>query len=211
MRIWWRGHASFLVEIRGKKLVTDPFNAELGYQIKPVSADFVTVSHEHWDHNAVETVEGNPRIVRGNVTVESEGITIKGIASWHDKSEGRERGNNTIYKISAEGLDLVHLGDLGQVLSLQQIEEIGNVDILLLPVGGNFTIDAGDAFKIVTLLQPRIVIPMHFFTPHLSFTLAPVEEFTSLFDQVIKKPSLEVKSGDLGTDMRIIILDYLSS
>ena len=211
MNISWRGHASFLIEADGKRIVTDPFNAELGYPISPIDADIVTVSHEHWDHNAVETIEGNPQVIRGNDTVQTAGITIKGIASWHDQHQGRERGTNTIYKISVEGLDLVHLGDLGQLLSAQQVQEIGNVDILLLPVGGKFTIGAEDAYLIVNLLQPKTVIPMHFGTPHLSFALAPVEEFISRFDKVIKKSSLEVQPGNLGTDMRIIVLDYLSS
>jgi len=211
VNIRWRGHASFLIEAYGKKIVTDPFNAKLGYPLTPVAADIVTVSHEHWDHNAVETIEGNPLIIRGNDTVQTAGIIIKGIASWHDQHQGRERGANTIHKISAEGLDLVHLGDLGQVLSAQQVQQIGNVDILLLPVGGKFTVGAGDAALIVNLLRPKIVIPMHFGTPHLSFALAPVEEFISRFDKVIKKSFLQVQSGNLGNDMKIIVLDYLSS
>ncbi|PKM78798.1 MAG: MBL fold metallo-hydrolase [Firmicutes bacterium HGW-Firmicutes-15] len=209
MKIKWRGHASFLIELGSKKIITDPFNESYGYPMNPVAADFVTVSHEHRDHNAVETVDGQPRIIRGSGMITMEGIIIKGIASFHDKHQGRERGQNTIFKISTEDINLVHLGDLGHVLSAGQVQEIGAVDILLLPIGGRYTIEAGEASQIVSLLQPRVVIPMHFGTPHLSFKLAPLEEFTARYDLIIKKPSLELQACDLGQEMKIIVLDYL--
>ncbi len=210
MKISWRGHASFIIEADNQTIITDPFNAYVGYPMTPVTADIVTVSHDqHRDHNAVETVQGQPRIIMGTGTVELDGISIKGIASFHDQNQGRERGLNTIFKISAEGINLVHMGDLGQILNTQQMQEIGAVDILLLPVGGKYTINAEEAYQTVNMLQPKIVIPMHFATAHLSFVLAPVEEFTTRYDQIIKKPSLEVHSTDLGTDMKIIMLDYL--
>jgi L-ascorbate metabolism protein UlaG (beta-lactamase superfamily) len=208
MKIKWRGHASFLIEVENKKIITDPFSENYGYPLKPVVADIVTVSHEHGDHNAVETVAGQPRIIRGLGMVKIDGISIKGIASFHDMHHGRERGLNTIFKISAGGIDLVHLGDLGHVLSTGQAQEIGSVDILLLPVGGRYTINAGEASEIVSLLQPRVVIPMHFGTPHLSFELAPLEEFTARYDRIIKKSILECQANDLGQEMKIIVLDY---
>lgn len=210
MKIWWRGHASFLLETEGKKIVTDPFNAELGYPLAPLAADLVTVSHEHWDHNAVETIGGQPQIIRGMGAFKVGGIEIKGIAAHHDRNQGRDRGANTIFEIFAEGLNIVHLGDLGQMLSADQLREIGAVDILLIPVGGRYTIDAAEAFQLVSLLQPKIAIPMHFATPHLSFTLAPLEEFTSRYDQVIKLPVLEVHPDTLGQGLRIIVLEYIS-
>ncbi len=211
MKIWWRGHASFLIETEGKKIVTDPFNAELGYPMASIKADIVTVSHEHWDHNAVESIQGQPHVIRGAGTTEAAGICFKGIESYHDRSAGRERGINTIFKMSAEGMQLVHLGDLGQSLSAQQLQEIGEVDILFVPVGGRYTLDAGEAAGVINMLQPKITIPMHFATPHLSFALAPVEEFTSRYDRVIKMPCLEVQACDLGMETRIIVLDYLCS
>ena len=209
MKIRWRGHASFIIETGSRKIITDPFNATYGYPMNHVAADIVTVSHEHGDHNAVATVAGEPRIIRGSGTVELEGILIKGIDSFHDMQQGRERGPNTIFKISAEGIDLVHLGDLGQLLSAGQVQEIGNVDILLLPVGGRYTIDASEAYQTVSLLQPRVVIPMHFGTPHLSFKLAPLELFTARYDRIIKKPSLEIQADEFSPEMKIIVLDYL--
>jgi len=210
VKIWWRGHASFLIETEGKRIITDPFNAELGYPLTPVEADLVTVSHEHWDHNATETIGGNPRVIRGTGSVKVGGIEFQGIAAHHDHNRGRERGPVTIFRISAEGLSLVHLGDLGHILSAEQVQEIGAVDILLLPVGGKFTIDAGEAVQIVSLLQPKIVIPMHYATPHLSFSLAPLEKFTSYYDQIIKKPFLEVHPDELGPGLKIMVLEYLS-
>lgn len=210
MKIWWRGHASFLIETEGKRIITDPFNAELGYPLTPVEADLVTVSHEHWDHNATETIGGNPQIIRGTGSVQVGGIEFQGVAAYHDHSRGRERGPVTIFRISAESLNLVHLGDLGHILSAEQVREIGAVDILLLPVGGKFTIDAQEAVQIVSLLQPKIIIPMHYATPHLSFALAPLEKFTSHYDQIIKKPFLEVHPDELGEGLKIIVLEYLS-
>jgi L-ascorbate metabolism protein UlaG (beta-lactamase superfamily) len=210
VKIWWRGHASFLIETEGKRIITDPFNAELGYPLTPVEADLVTVSHEHWDHNATETIGGNPQIIRGTGSVQVGGIEFQGVAAHHDHSRGRERGPVTIFRISAEGLNLVHLGDLGHILSAEQVREIGAVDILLLPVGGKFTIDAQEAVQIVSLLQPKIIIPMHYATPHLSFSLAPLEKFTSHYDQIIKKPFLEAHPDELGPGLKIIVLEYLS-
>lgn len=210
MKIWWRGHSSFCIEAAGHKIITDPYDFKLGYPIVPTKADIVTVSHDHWDHNAIETILGNPQIIMDPGISETAGIRLQGMASFHDGQEGRERGPNIIFKITADGLVLVHLGDLGHMLTDQQILEIGLVDVLLVPVGGIYTIDAHQAVSIVNKLQPKVVIPMHFNTPHLSFHLAPVEEFTFYYDQVIKKPNLEVSADQLTLPTRIIVLDYLS-
>jgi L-ascorbate metabolism protein UlaG (beta-lactamase superfamily) len=207
--IRWLGHASFLIESLGTKLLTDPFNDQIGYQVCPDQVDIVTVSHEHWDHNAVDMLKGSPRIIRGTDTFELPGYTIRGVSSFHDKKQGQERGRNTIYKITAEGIDIVHLGDLGQVLTAQQIKDIGNVDILLVPVGGRYTLDAADAYQVVEQLQPEITVPMHFLTPHVSLReLAPVEAFTAKFPRVVKKPCLEISQDGLKGESRVIVLDY---
>lgn len=210
MKIRWRGHASFFIETGGVSIITDPFNKELGYPLSSEKADIITISHEHWDHNASETVEGDPQIIRGSGEFKVKDLLIKGIKSYHDKNEGKDRGSNTIYKICSEGISLLHLGDLGHILSPDQLKEIGYVDLLLLPVGGTFTIDAAEAEQIVESLKPKVVIPMHFNTPHLSFELAPVEDFTSRYEKVIKKAFVEIYKEDLTGEMKIIILDYLS-
>ena len=209
MIIKWLGHASFLLESAGIKLLTDPFNAKIGYQPCKEKVDIVTVSHEHWDHNAVDTLSGNPRVIRATGLSTIDGINILGISSFHDKKQGRERGLNTIFKMSSENLDILHLGDLGHVLSDRQIVEIGNVDIILVPVGGRYTVDAEAACEIVEQLQPNIIIPMHFLTADVSLKeLAPVEAFTAKFPRVIKKPFLEISKEALTSEARLIILDY---
>lgn len=212
MIIKWLGHASFLLESSGVKLLTDPFNRQLGYQLCDETVDIATVSHEHWDHNAVDSLGGTPRVIRGPGNFEVAGFKIQGIQSFHDKKQGRERGLNTMYKIMAEGLNVLHLGDLGQVLTDRQIQEIGKIDILLVPVGGCYTLDAEDAYKVVEQLQPGTIIPMHFLTPDVSIReLAPVEAFTIKFPRVVKKPYLEISLAEVAVESRVIILDYPAS
>jgi L-ascorbate metabolism protein UlaG (beta-lactamase superfamily) len=211
MLIKWFGHASFLIETATAKIITDPFNAKLGYPMFHREADVVTISHQHWDHNAVENVAGSPRVLTESGLYELNGMIIQGFPAYHDKETGRERGGNIIFKISTEEITLLHLGDLGHMLSREAAEAIGKVDILLLPVGGKFTIGANEAFDIVHLLQPRLVIPMHFQTNCLSFPLASAEEFTSRFERVLKLPNLEISSQDLPDVTQVIVLDYLLS
>lgn len=209
MNIHWLGHASFLIESGNMHLITDPFDENLGYPVWEQALDLVTVSHEHWDHNAADRLKGKPRVVRGPGHFELGNFIISGLSSFHDKSGGSERGENNIYKISAEGLNLLHLGDLGHALTARQLAEIGAVDVLMIPVGGKYTINAREAFDIVNAIHPRIVIPMHFNTPHLSFKLAPVEEFSCQFDRVIKKPYLQITQTGTHVPTEVIILDYL--
>lgn len=209
MRIKWLGHASFVIETGGLKIVTDPFDEKLGYPIYNDPVQIATVSHDHWDHNAVHALKGSPQVIKGTGEFLVQGITIKGVASFHDKSQGNQRGDNTIFKISSEKLDLVHLGDLGHRLEDRQIAAIGNVDILLIPVGGTFTIDAQEALDVAAALNPKVIIPMHYNTPHLSFDLAPVEAFTSHFDQVVKRPFLEVDAQSLREMSPVLVLEYL--
>lgn len=210
MKIKFLGHASFLIETKAKSIIMDPFDEEVGYKIYEKDVDYVTVSHDHWDHNGVHLLKGTPTIINTLGSHSYEGINFNGIASYHDQDKGSLRGENIIYKLEAEGISLVHLGDLGHLLSEEQMSALGEIDILFIPVGGTFTIDAKEAFDLVKQLQPKIVIPMHYQTPHLSFTLAPVEDFTSRFDIVIKKPFLDIKPTNLAAENQIIILDYLS-
>lgn len=208
MKIRWFGHACFLIETEKIRIVSDPFNEGVGYPIFKGTADLVTISHDHWDHNAAQLVDGNPLIVTEPGNFLYEDIHINGIASFHDKAQGKKRGTNIIFKISVDGMNLVHLGDLGHVLTREQIEEIGPTDILFMPVGGNYTVDAKEAFEITGQLKPKIVIPMHFKTPVISFDIDPVEAFTCQFDQIVKKPFLQVSKSELGYPKRVIDLDY---
>ncbi|MCR4399378.1 MAG: MBL fold metallo-hydrolase [Syntrophomonadaceae bacterium] len=209
MKIFWYGHACFLLQSEGCRLVTDPFGPEVGYPMPGLSADIVTVSHEHYDHNAVKAVRGKPTVIRGAGSHEAAGVRVTGIPTYHDRSHGKERGTNTVFIIEMEGIRIVHLGDLGHVLSFEQVEGIGAVDVLLVPVGGRFTIDAEEAAATVSQLRPRITIPMHFQTPHLSFELAPVEGFLRRFERVTKVPYLEIDADKLDEEQRVVVLDYL--
>ncbi len=210
MKINWLGHASFLLEVLNKTIITDPINEKAGYKVYNKRVDYVTVSHEHWDHNQVHALLGEPMVINTLGSYHSEGINFEGIASYHDPQQGRLRGSNIIFKINAEGINLVHLGDLGHLLNEKDIQALGEVDILLIPVGGTFTIDAREAFNLVNKLNPKLVIPMHYQTPHLSFQLAPVEDFTRHFDIVVKKPYLEISKNNLDQENKVILLDYLS-
>ncbi len=210
MRISWLGHASFLIESGGKKLISDPFDEKLGYPVYEEEVDISTVSHEHWDHSAVSILKGQPVVVKGTGDFEINGFKITGFPTYHDNKKGKKRGPNTVYKICTEGIDLLHMGDLGHLLSAEEYKMIGKVDILLLPVGGVYTVNADEAYQIVQAIHPTVVIPMHFNTPHLCFELDPVEKFTCKFDQVIKQPFLEITADNFPEQDEIIVLDYTS-
>lgn len=209
MKIRWLGHAAFLLESGGTTIITDPFKKHVGYPVFTGSVDIVTVSHDHNDHNAVGLLKGYSTVLHEAGDYEVSGISIKGFESFHDKQQGRQRGKNIIFLISAEGMNLVHLGDLGHELEPEQVEAIGRVDLLLLPVGGYYTIDAEDAFKVAGLLNPGIIIPMHYQTQHCNIKeLAPVEGFIAKFDQVVKLPFLELKADELSDKSGVILLEY---
>ncbi|NLO21939.1 MAG: MBL fold metallo-hydrolase [Syntrophomonadaceae bacterium] len=210
MQMFWLGHASFFVESGGKKLITDPFDEKLGYPVWEAEVDVATVSHDHWDHCAVDRLKGSPIKLQATGEFNVAGFKISGFATYHDQSEGKERGSNIIFKIETEGITLLHLGDLGHQLSPEQYTALGKIDLLMIPVGGVYTVDAREAYDIVQAIKPRIVIPMHYHTPHLCFELAPVEEFTCQFEQVIKQPYLKINADNLPETMEIIILDYSS-
>jgi len=163
MEISFLGHASFKLKGKTITLITDPFDESIGMKFPFVEADIVTVSHNHFDHNSFKSVKGDPFVIKGPGEYEVKGVEVVGVTSFHDTKKGEERGKNTIYNMKIDRINVCHLGDLGQdSLSSDQIEEIGNVDILLIPVGGYFTIDGTAAAKITSQLEPKIVIPMHF-------------------------------------------------
>lgn len=209
MRIQWIGHASFLIETGNRSIITDPYEAYTGYRVLNLPADIVTISHDHRDHNAVQNVSGHPRIITGNGSFDLDGIHIEGIGAFHDNKQGGARGAISIYRFAAEGLNLVHLSDLGHLPDAALVKKLTPVDILLVPVGGLYTIDAAAAFETVQRLQPRIVIPMHYKTAHCEFPIAMLEEFSGLFDKYIKLPRLEISAADLPEPIRMIVLEYL--
>ena len=163
MDINYLGHAAFKIKGKNASLVVDPYDEKVGPKFPKAEADVVAITHDHFDHNAVDKVSGEPFVISGPGEYEIRGIEVVGVASFHDNKQGVERGQNTIYNFRVDKINICHLGDLGQSsLTDQQVQEIGNVDILLLPVGGYFTIDASEANKIAAQLEPKIIIPMHF-------------------------------------------------
>ncbi|MGI6468641.1 MAG: MBL fold metallo-hydrolase [Syntrophomonadaceae bacterium] len=211
MVIYWLGHASFLIDSPSGRILTDPFDKQVGYPQYKEPVDIVTVSHQHYDHNAVEGLQGNPQVISQPGIFQIGPVRIEGIESFHDRKQGKLRGKNIIYKISLEGLDIVHLGDLGHILETRQIEAIGNVDILLLPVGGIYTIDAHEAKTVAEQLKPVIIVPMHYKTKPLTIELDPLEKFTGQFDKTVKRPWLKVSREDLHESAGVIVLDYPGS
>ncbi len=183
MIIIWRGQSLFeIATSRGKNnlvnIVIDPFSEEVGLRVPKLEADIVLISHEHYDHNNVKAVAGNPFVIKGPGEYEIKEIFIQGIPAFHDNSLGKERGQVTIYTLETEELRLCHLGDLGQKeLTSEQLEKIGPVDILMIPVGGTYTIDGKEAVKIMSQIEPKIIIPMHYSLPKLKAKLDPVDQF----------------------------------
>jgi L-ascorbate metabolism protein UlaG (beta-lactamase superfamily) len=180
MKVKWLGHACFSITSRnGFRVITDPYAVGGGINYSPIreTADVVLVSHDHGDHNNVSAVQGKPEVVKGSGKKTVKGIQFKGIATSHDVSHGQERGPNTVFCFTVDHIKLCHLGDLGHVLSPTQVTEIGDVDILFVPVGGFYTIDSSVASQVCDQLEPRTTIPMHFKTPKCVYPIASVEEF----------------------------------
>jgi L-ascorbate metabolism protein UlaG (beta-lactamase superfamily) len=215
MQITWKGQACFSIGIQPSKqeqvrLVVDPFDSSIG--LKPLSgeADIVLVTHEHEDHNNIEGVGGEPFVISNPGEYEIKDIYIKGIASFHDDAGGKERGMNTIYVIEAEGMRLCHLGDIGQKeLTANQVSEIGNIDILFVPVGGVYTVGAKGAAKIVNQIEPRSVVPMHYLIPKLKIKLESADAFLKEVGvkDVESQGKLNLKSKDFSAEeMKIMLL-----
>jgi len=161
MKIKWLGQSTFVIKSE-QTLVTDPHNPMLGKLPKDLTAKVVTVSHAHVDHNYTKAIAGSPQIISKTGSFRSGGFEIKGLATFHDNVLGKKRGSNIVYVFGVEGLRLCHLGDLGHLLTDEQLKEIGTIDILMVPVGGFFTIDANEAVEVVNQLKPKIVLPMHY-------------------------------------------------
>lgn len=194
MTIRWLGHACFLITSEaGVRVLIDPFDASIGYKVPSVEADVVLTSHDHSDHSAINLAKGQPQIIMGSGEHQARGISFTGVASFHDTSSGSLRGRNTIFVFELDDVRVCHLGDLGHTLEHKQITHIGPVDVLLIPVGGVFTIAAHDADKVIEHLRPRIVIPMHYKTPALSLPIEPVDKFLANKPNVRRLESSELK------------------
>lgn len=178
MTINWYGQACFRIELKGTSVLIDPFSKEIGLRPPRLNDNIFLVTHEHYDHNNVEGVTPEQFVIRGPGEYEKLGIYVEGIMSYHDNTQGTQRGLNSIYMIRAEDMRLCHLGDLGQdKLTDEQVEQIGDVDILFIPVGGNYTIDGKEATEIVKQIEPKIIIPMHYKVPGLNIDIDGPQKF----------------------------------
>lgn len=214
MQIIWHGHSLFeIITIPLKnsqlKIVIDPFSEEIGLKLPKLQTDIVLITHNHYDHNNAKAVSNHPFIINGPGEYEIKNIFIEGISSWHDEKEGKERGRNTIYTIESEEMRICHLGDLGQKeLTSDQLQRIGQIDILMIPIGGNYTISAKEAIKIMSQMEPKITIPMHYSIPKLKIKLEGVDKFLKALS--IKKieplPKLTIKKKDLSEEEAKIVL-----
>lgn len=209
MNISWLGHSCFKIAGREVTVVTDPFSPTLGLLGKAV-ADIVTVSHQHEGHAYVKGIGGEPMLVTGPGEYEINGVLIIGITTYHDAEGGRQRGKNTVYLMEVDGVSVCHLGDLGHVLSTGQVEELGSVDVLLLPVGGISTIDAPMAAEVVRQLNPKAVIPMHYQIPALNRTLEPVDRFLKEIGvkEVNSQAKLTFTKPSLPDNTQVFLLEY---
>lgn len=215
MEITYLGHSSF--KLKGKKttVITDPFlPASVGLKFPKAEADIVTVSHAHEDHSATDQVSGSPFIISGPGEYEVLGVSIIGIPSYHDANQGKERGKNTIFTIEIDGIHIVHLGDIGSMLTDKEIEQIGNVNILLIPVGGVYTITAKQASELVPEMDPNIVIPMHYGRPELKPDVYSGLETSDAFLKIlggtegtVKQPKLVITKDKLPEQLQVIVLE----
>lgn len=219
MEIKYLGHSSFLIKTKTAKLVTDPFDQDMvGFKYPKTEAEIITVSHHHEDHDKVDQIQlpptgSPPLIIDMPGEFESRGIRIFGFKSYHDDKKGEERGENILYKVEAEGISVLHCGDLGFVPEDSFLDSIGDVDVLLVPTGGFFTLDPSQAAELVKKIEPSIVIPMHFNHSKLNqkhfSQLMPVEEFTKKFgvEKPVAVPKLVYKKEEGEEEMKVVVLE----
>ncbi len=216
MKLTWLGHSSFrLVESTGTTVVTDPYHSNVGFEMPDVNADIVTVSHTHDDHDNIEAVGGSPAVLNRAGAYEIGGVHILADRTYHDDKKGAERGENLVFKYRMDGVDLCHMGDIGEECNAFLVETLMPVNVLMIPVGGNYTVDAKQAKEYVDRLMPDIVIPMHFKTKDCELDIDKVGEFLDLFDDehivYIDGDTVEFDRADFdGEETKVFVLEKFS-
>lgn len=216
MTLTYHGHSCFKLKGKRGTVVTDPYDAYVGFQLPNLSADIVTVSHDHPDHNAASKISGTARrskpfVIDAAGEYEIGGISVFGVQSYHDDSQGAERGRNSIFTILIDDVRVCHLGDLGHELSAETIDSIGEIDVLLVPVGGVFSLDPAKAIKVIRALEPSIVVPMHYKTSmhkeDLFGELKTVDDFVKEYGvEVQPVEKLEVDELSLPEETSVVVL-----
>jgi L-ascorbate metabolism protein UlaG (beta-lactamase superfamily) len=209
MDIIWYGQACFRLRDKSVVVVADPYDKSVGLKLPKLTADIVTVSHAHPGHSAVEAVKGEPYVVSSPGEYEVKGLFVTAIAMYHDAKDGVESGRNSIHLYGFADATVCHLGDLGHVPTQAQVEEMGNVDVLLVPVGGKGSLGARQAAEVISLIEPSIVVPMHYALPGLVMELDPLEVF--LREMGLKeherRESLVVSGKQLPEGTQVVILE----
>ena len=217
MNIKWFGQSCFMLTAEnGTKIIMDPYSKMFGflsgYKLPEIDADIVTISHNHSDHNNVGAVKGDLVLIREPGVFSQEGIDIKGVQTFHDNVSGAKRGKNVVYNFRIDGLNVCHCGDLGHLLNLEQINEIGKVDILLLPIGGRAVLDASGAAEVMKQLNPAVMIPMHYRTKAmriLGFIFGTVDTFITVSEKDAKNfKELDVDLSNIRDLPGIAVLQY---
>ncbi|MCD6453491.1 MAG: MBL fold metallo-hydrolase [Dehalococcoidales bacterium] len=210
MDIYWLGHSCFRIKGRDATIITDPYSPDLGYSLGQPTANIITVSHQHPNHAYVQGISGEPRVISGPGEYEIGGVLILGIATSQGSEGNSKLGKNTAYLMEIDGVSICHLGNLKQVLTAEQVEEVEDVDVLLLPVGGGVTINAAVAAEVVRQLTPKLVIPMHYQTEGNDPELDPVAGFLKEIgaDQIPPQPKLSVTKSNLPATMQVFLLSY---
>ena len=213
MRLRWFGQSCFLMTSQaGTRVLMDPFGRGLGYRVPELEADIVTTSHDHFDHNNIAAVKGNFYHIDSHGSSTFKDIGIIGTLTCHDKIQGASRGSNVVFTFSVDGLRVCHCGDLGHKLSPEQVQAIGKVDVLLVPVGGTFAINAAEALEVRQQLDPVITIPMHYRTPALGLIgllFARVDKFLRLAGEPARMlRELSVDQASLAEQAGIVVLAY---
>ena len=212
MIITWLGHSCFKIQTANALILVDPYEASIGFKLPKVNPDLLLITHDHTDHSNIAGVGGAPYIVKGPGEYEARGVFVQGVPAFHDNVEGKERGMITMYRIEADDLRLAHLGDLGQhKLTDEQFEQLNGADILFIPVGGTYTLDAKSAVEIITQLEPRIVIPMHYRIPGLDAKRIPIAGIEAFAKQMGISPSakeekLKIAKKDLPQEETQVII-----
>jgi L-ascorbate metabolism protein UlaG (beta-lactamase superfamily) len=210
MDITWYGHSCFRLSDRGVTIVTDPPSDDMGYDRPRIRADVVTISHEHPGHNNRVGFRGGPKFFVGPGEYEVKGVFITGINTYHDARNGATRGRNTVFVFEIHGVTICHLGDLGHVPSQSQVEVLSDVDVLLIPVGGLHTIDGSKATEVISLIEPRLVIPMHYKTRVEKAKLQTLNKFLKEMGlaPTPAQPELKVTKSSLPDETQVMVLDH---
>jgi L-ascorbate metabolism protein UlaG (beta-lactamase superfamily) len=205
----WYGHSCFRLREQNVTIVTDPYDKSIGYNMPRVRADIVTVSHDAPGHGGVSAIKGEPKVLNKPGEYEVHGVFISGVQTWLDVGQGEPKEENVVFVYEFNDLTVCHLGDLSKVLTQAQVETLPDVDVLLVPVGGHGALDADKAAEVISLLEPHIVIPMHYRTPIANVDLDPINKFLKEMGVTEQTPqeSLRVTKGELPEETQVVILE----